>query len=95
MTDRIARSDARHIRTEVGTTMEAIRPDTACTPWETLPLLLLIPRTAVLLGISRSAAYRLAESHELPVKRMGGRVYVVAARLRALLEQESSEQAAA
>ncbi|NKY52257.1 helix-turn-helix domain-containing protein [Nocardia vermiculata] len=75
--------------------MEAIGPDTARAPWETLPLLLSIPRTAVLLGISRSAAYRLAESHELPVKRMGGRVYVVTARLRTLLDDESSERAAA
>ncbi|MFF0456784.1 helix-turn-helix domain-containing protein [Nocardia africana] len=75
--------------------MEGIKLDSAGTPWETLPLLLPIPRAALLLGISRSAAYRLAESHELPVKRMGGRVYVVTARLRALLEDESSEQAAA
>lgn len=75
--------------------MEGIKLDSAGTPWEMLPLLLPIPRAAVLLGISRSAAYRLAESHELPVKRMGGRVYVVTARLRALLEDESSEQAAA
>lgn len=75
--------------------MEATSIDPADRRWETLPLLLSIPRTALLLGISRSAAYRLAESHELPVKRMGGRVYVVTARLRALLEEESSEQAAA
>ncbi|OXR42890.1 hypothetical protein B7C42_05229 [Nocardia cerradoensis] len=75
--------------------MEGIKLDFAGTPWETLPLLLPIPRAAILLGISRSAAYRLAESHELPVKRMGGRVYVVTARLPALLEDESSEQAAA
>ena len=75
--------------------MEATSIDPTDSRWETLPLLLSIPRTALLLGISRSAAYRLAESHELPVKRMGGRVYVVTARLQALLEQESSEQAAA
>jgi len=63
--------------------------------WETLPLLLSIPRAAALLGISRSAGYRLAESGELPVKRMGGRVYVVTARLRALLEQDPIQDAAA
>lgn len=50
-----------------------------------LPLLLAVPRAAALLGISRAAAYRLAASGELPVKRLGGRVYVVTARLRELV----------
>lgn len=49
-----------------------------------LPLLLAVPRAAKLLGISRAAAYRLAASGELPVRRLGGRVYVVTAGLRAL-----------
>ncbi|HZM83839.1 MAG TPA: helix-turn-helix domain-containing protein [Candidatus Limnocylindrales bacterium] len=48
---------------------------------DTLPLLLEVPRAAKLLGISRSAAYRLAASEELPVRRLGGRVYVVTAKL--------------
>jgi excisionase family DNA binding protein len=46
-----------------------------------LPLLLAVPRAAKLLGISRSAAYRLADSGELPVRRLGGRIYVVTAKL--------------
>jgi excisionase family DNA binding protein len=46
-----------------------------------LPLLLAVPRAAKILGISRSAAYRLAESGELPVRRLGGRIYVVTAKL--------------
>jgi excisionase family DNA binding protein len=46
-----------------------------------LPLLLGVPRAAALLGISRAAAYRLVASGELPVRRLGGRVYVVTARL--------------
>jgi hypothetical protein len=50
-----------------------------------LPLLLPIPRAAKLLGISRSAAYRCAASGELPCQHLGGRVYVVTARLAALL----------
>jgi excisionase family DNA binding protein len=50
-----------------------------------LPLLLAVPRAAALLGISRAAAYRLAASGELPVKRLGGRVYIVTARLRELV----------
>ena len=42
-----------------------------------LPLLLAVPRAAQLLGISRAAAYRLVASGELPIRRLGGRVYVV------------------
>jgi excisionase family DNA binding protein len=49
-----------------------------------LPLLLAVPRAAQLLGISRAAAYRLAATGELPVRRLGGRVYVVTAGLREL-----------
>jgi excisionase family DNA binding protein len=49
-----------------------------------LPLLLAVPRAAQLLGISRAAAYRLAADGELPVRRLGGRVYVVTAGLREL-----------
>ena len=50
-----------------------------------LPLLLAVPRAAALLGISRAAAYRLVTSGELPVRRLGGRVYVVTAGLRELV----------
>jgi hypothetical protein len=51
------------------------------------PLLISVPRAAVLLGLSRASAYRHAEAGVLPCKRLGGRVYVVTARLRALLEE--------
>jgi excisionase family DNA binding protein len=50
-----------------------------------LPLLLAVPRAAALLGISRAAAYRLVASGELPVRRLGGRVYVVTAGLQELV----------
>lgn len=50
------------------------------------PLLIPIPRAANLLGISRSAAYRCAASGDLPTRHLGGRVYVVTAKLRDLLE---------
>ena len=50
-----------------------------------LPLLLAVPRAAALLGIGRAAAYRLVASGELPVRRLGGRVYVVTAALRELV----------
>ena len=59
----------------------ARRPDLAA-----LPLLLPVPTAARLLGISRSAAYRLADSGELPVRRLGGRVYVVTSKLLDLVE---------
>ncbi|MBL1076363.1 helix-turn-helix domain-containing protein [Nocardia sp. 2] len=76
--------------------MPDIEPDTTSRDrWESLPLLLSVPRAALLLGISRSAGYRLAESGELPIKRMGGRVYIVTARLQAMLEQDELGEAAA
>lgn len=50
-----------------------------------LPILISIPRVAALLGISRSAAYRCAASGDLPTTHLGGRVYVVTARLQELL----------
>ncbi|WP_239656603.1 helix-turn-helix domain-containing protein [Mycobacterium riyadhense] len=50
-----------------------------------LPLLLAMPHAAKLLGISRAAAYRLVASGELPVRRLGGRIYVVTDGLRELM----------
>lgn len=51
-----------------------------------LPMLITIARVSALLGISRSAAYRCAASGDLPTTHLGGRVYVVTAKLRELLE---------
>ena len=53
--------------------------------FDDLPLLLAVPRAADILGISRGAAYRLAASGELPVRRLGGRVYIVTSELRGLI----------
>ena len=53
---------------------------------EGLPLLIPVPRAAKLLGISRSAAYRCAACGDLPTTHLGGRVYVVTAKLQQLLE---------
>jgi hypothetical protein len=55
-------------------------------PLAELPMLIPIPRAAQLLGISRSAAYRCAACGDLPTTHLGGRVYVITARLRELLE---------
>ncbi len=51
-----------------------------------LPVLITIAHVATLLGISRSAAYRSAASGDLPITHLGGRVYVVTARLKSMLE---------
>ena len=58
-------------------------------PFAGLPLLIAVPEAAKLLGISRAAAYRFANSGDLPTKRLGRRVYVVTARLREFIETES------
>ena len=55
-------------------------------PLADLPMLIPIPTAARLLGISRSAAYRCAACGDLPSTHLGGRVYVITARLRELLE---------
>ena len=57
-------------------------------PFAGLPLLIAVPEAAKLLGISRTAAYRFASSGELPVKRLGRRVYVISAKLREFIRTE-------
>jgi predicted DNA-binding transcriptional regulator AlpA len=57
-------------------------------PFDGLPLLIPVPRAAKLLGISRAAAYRFANTGDLPTKRLGRRVYVVSAKLREFIETE-------
>jgi excisionase family DNA binding protein len=57
-------------------------------PFASLPLLIPIPRAAELLGISRAAAYRFASAGDLPAKRLGRRVYVVASRLRDFVDSQ-------
>jgi hypothetical protein len=51
-----------------------------------LPALLPVPVAAKILGLSRASAYRYAAAGELPTKRFGGRVYVITARIRPLLD---------
>jgi hypothetical protein len=50
-----------------------------------LPPLIPVPTPAKALGISRSAGYRYGASGELPIRRLGGRVHIVTALLRALV----------
>ena len=45
------------------------------------PALLSVPKAAEVPGISRASAYRYAAAGDLPARRLGGRVYIVTARL--------------
>lgn len=66
-------------------------PDTS--PFDGLPVLIAVPRAAKIMGISRASAYRLASAGELPVRHLGGRVYIVTKLLRQLVE--TTDEAAA
>ncbi|MEQ7011002.1 helix-turn-helix domain-containing protein [Actinopolymorpha sp. B17G11] len=50
-----------------------------------LPALISVPDAAKILGLSRASAYRYAKDGDLPVQRLGGRVYVITAKIRHLL----------
>lgn len=54
--------------------------------FDALPALISVPKAASLLGLSRSSAYRFAATGDLPIRRLGGRVYVVTAHLQAWLD---------
>jgi Helix-turn-helix domain len=66
--------------------MTVTRPAAVPSPLDDLPILIPVPLAAELLGISRSAAYRCTATGDLPCTHLGGRVYVITARLRELLE---------
>jgi excisionase family DNA binding protein len=51
-----------------------------------LPVLISVRTAARILGISRASAYRYIDRGLLPVKRLGGRVYIVRDRLRDMVE---------
>ena len=57
-------------------------------PFAGLPVLIPVPQAAKLLGISRAAAYRFASSGDLPVKRLGRRVYIISAKLRDFIQMD-------
>jgi hypothetical protein len=66
---------------------ETTRADAgAGSPLDGLPMLIPVPRVAEILGISRSAAYRFAACGDLPTTHLGGRVYVITAKLQDMLE---------
>jgi excisionase family DNA binding protein len=57
-----------------------------------LPALISVPQAAKLLGLKRASAYRYAANGELPVKRLGGRVFIITAKIRPLID--GTEEAA-
>lgn len=50
-----------------------------------LPVLLRVEQACALLGISRSAGYRAATAGDLPILRLGRRIYVPTVQLLAML----------
>jgi predicted DNA-binding transcriptional regulator AlpA len=65
--------------------------------FDNLPALLSVPAAAELLGLKRASAYRYAATGDLPTRRLGGRVYVVTAKLQAFIDGDadnSTEEAA-
>ncbi|MGL4177511.1 MAG: helix-turn-helix domain-containing protein [Dermatophilaceae bacterium] len=63
--------------------------------FDTLPALISVPKAAEMLGISRASAYRFAAAEELPVRRLGGRVFVVTRQLQAFIDGPDRGEAAA
>lgn len=61
--------------------------------FDNLPALLPVPQAARILGLARASAYRYAKDGELPVQRFGGRVYVITAKIRHLLDDAEDRAA--
>jgi predicted DNA-binding transcriptional regulator AlpA len=63
------------------------------TEFDQLPALISVPKAAKLLGLSRASAYRFAASGDLPTRRLGGRIFVVTAKLRAFIDGDGGRAA--
>ncbi len=61
-------------------------PSASSLDFDELPKLISVATAAQVLGVSRASAYRYAAGGELPTVHLGGRLYVVTARLKALLD---------
>jgi excisionase family DNA binding protein len=61
--------------------------------FDDLPVLLTVSKAADVLGISRASAYRYVDHGLLPVKRLGGRIYILRDRLREMLDEAKESQA--
>ena len=76
--------DGRAAQRATVTKMHPRRPE--------FPLLLRVEQACQLLGISRSAGYRAATAGDLPILRLGRRVYVPTAPLVAMLGLVAEER---
>lgn len=56
--------------------------DISPNPLANTPALISVAHAAKILGISRASAYRYAAAGELPVRRLGGRLFLVTEKLR-------------
>jgi excisionase family DNA binding protein len=54
--------------------------------FDNLPVLIPVPKAAAILGLSRASAYRLASDGQLPARRLGGRVFIVTAKLQEFID---------
>lgn len=77
---------ARSASSPPAATAKAFTSHDTTDPLADLPPLLPVPIAAAILGFSRASAYRYAACGALPVRHLGGRVFVVTARLRRLIE---------
>ncbi len=66
-----------------------VTADPAADPLAGLPPLISVERTAEVMGFSRASAYRYVKAGQMPSRRIGGRVYVITAHLRALLTPDT------
>lgn len=66
-------------------TVQTRDPDPGEVPAAEKVPVMTVPRAGRILGIGRSAAYAAAASGQLPTIRLGGRLLVPTARLRALV----------
>jgi hypothetical protein len=76
--------DGRAAQRSTATKMHPRRPE--------LPLLLRVEQASLLLGISRSAGYRAATAGDLPILRLGRRLYVPTAPLLTMLGLVAEER---
>jgi excisionase family DNA binding protein len=80
----VLQRDGRAAQRATVTKMHPRRPE--------FPLLLRVEQACQLLGISRSAGYRAATAGDLPILRLGRRVYVPTAPLLAMLGLVAEER---
>lgn len=69
--------------------------DKAIARLDEAPAFISVGLAAKILGFSRASAYRYAAADELPVKRFGGRVYIVTAKLREMIRGDDDDHGAA